>query len=213
MLFDERDQKLNERVTDEIKDSLEASIAGVWSENAISIHYEAIHNLPPKKLRQFVDLVDRNLGKFYVKHTGKPTWKLDKFEEMRESGLIYVWLTSEDNSIVGFMSFKLCSEDEDETVLYLYEIHIVPQFQALKLGGKLMQIFHALAKDLSDRKSPWYFQSCKATSLTVFTDNSPALSWYLKLGYKIHPNSPQDKHLRSGKVVKPDYYILIRSCI
>ena len=54
------------------------------------------------------------------------------------------------------------------------------------------------------------YRTVKGTALTVFSDNERAFKWYSNLGYKLTEGSPVDEKLRSGKVVKPEYYLMRR---
>ncbi|EAZ63498.2 Histone-specific N-acetyltransferase NAT4 [Scheffersomyces stipitis CBS 6054] len=212
MILDEDDVKLMVHVSSEVCARAQSVAVREWTSESATVRVSAGHSIQPELLSEFVDLVDTNLGKLYVKHSGN-NWKENKRKEMSDEGLVYLWILDRANgTLMGFMSFKLCDEGEDATVLYLYEIHIVPQYKSLKYGGQLMDVLHSIAKDLTVQAGPWYFESCLATCLTVFTDNTMALQWYLKLGYQLHPGSPQDRKLR-GKTIKPDYYILFRPCM
>ncbi|WPK24652.1 hypothetical protein PUMCH_001932 [Australozyma saopauloensis] len=54
-----------------------------------------------------------------------------------------------------------------------------------------------------------HFQSA-GTGLTVFGENAVAFRWYTSLGYLLSSQSPCDRLLRNGRVVRPEYYILYR---
>lgn len=149
------------------------------------------------RLVELFDLLDRNLGTYYCNLEG-PNWKVDKKAEMMEDGLVYLCLYS-DKSLAAFASFMQV-EEEGLDLLYLYEIQVDERFRESGLGTYLLGAFHRIAATFH----------LDGTGLTVFSDNQHALSWYLRKGYKVAPFSPQDKILRSGKTIKPDYYILLR---
>lgn len=171
-----------------------------------------IHKLNPQTLNKLISLIDDNLGSFYKKTNGR-NWKLEKLEEMNESGLIYI-IYSLNDEIISFLSIKLVSEFNDSRVLYLYEIHINPKLHSMKIGSLLMSKFHDFStylNSLADNpkfKLSQYFDN-DATNLTVFSDNLRALNWYFKLGYDYTLDSLRDK-VKNGKVIKPSTYMLTR---
>ncbi|CCH40723.1 Histone-specific N-acetyltransferase NAT4 [Wickerhamomyces ciferrii] len=185
------------------------------------IGYDVQVSIEPKNVHEFVELVSINLGHFYSRNHGS-NWKLDKVKEMEESGLVFVSIWDHDQ-LVGFISF-VDTIDDDIRVLYLYEIQINPNHQGKSLGKLFINYFHDLAKYLSKINNKIYSnynnnnphdyldrtETLKGTKLTVFSDNS-VLDWYIKLGYDKSEDSPQDRKLRSGKVIKPEYYLLFRS--
>lgn len=151
-------------------------------------------------LDKFIQVMSSTIGNLYLKHKGK-NWKTEKLAEMKEFGLVYAYYVNDKtNEIAAFTSFLHSVYSNGGTSLYLYEIHVLPGYQKSKIGTQLINSFHLIAKKLN----------CK-TELTVFSDNSNALSWYEGLNYEISIDSPQNRVLKSGRVIKPDYYILERS--
>ncbi|KAK6464130.1 acyl-CoA N-acyltransferase [Scheffersomyces coipomensis] len=185
-------------------------------------HWQTIHKpiskLSSSNLKQFLDLVDDNLHQYYEVHHGK-LWKDDKRDEMQEDGLIYVWYEFK-GELVGFISFKLVDDEEgiDGSVFYLYEIQIKEKFRGQKIGTKLMKnlenlVIYIRTKSNDDKILKInQLQQLSGIALTVFSQNKVAFEWYIRLGFKLSPSSPRDKVLRNGKVLKPDYYILYKSC-
>ncbi|KAI5969097.1 RNY1, partial [Candida margitis] len=166
-------------------------------------------NLPKSFFKSIVDVIEETIGDLYVKNNGN-NWKREKKMELKEPGLIFVLFTDPKTSkVVAFICFKLCLEDENNLVLYLYEIHVTSDHQGQGLGQYLIDQFHKLCVDLSNSSNLLYRQ-LSGTALTVFSDNERALSWYSNMGYKLTDDSPSDKLLRNGKVRKPDYYLLKR---
>lgn len=70
-------------------------------------------------------------------------------------------------------------------------------------------IDQSLMRDLKALPQNKHF-AVSGTGLTVFSDNTRALTWYLGLGYLFASNSPVDRTLRRGVIKKPEYYILYR---
>ncbi|EMG48277.1 hypothetical protein G210_1162 [Candida maltosa Xu316] len=172
-------------------------------------HSEPAHNLEDDQLQNFIDVIDDNIGDLYVKNRG-PDWKDDKEEEMTEPGLIFVWFTDDNDELVGYLSFKICIDDDDIFVVYLFEIHLTENFQGKKIGQQLIDQFHEFAKLLHNSSHNLY-KNVTATALTVFSENERALNWYKKLNYELTGGSPVDRKLRNGKIVKPEYYLMRRS--
>lgn len=157
------------------------------------------------KIPNLLSLIDTNLRQHYIRTQGRQ-WQKEKKEEMVTPGLVYILYVCDDK-LVAFLSYMLTRGD-DEPVLYLYEIHVDPAYQHLRVGSRLLLDFHRLALTLKSPETPPLLH-CQATMLTVFSDNTNALRWYLKLGYILADDSPTDRKLRNHTVV-PEYYILKR---
>ncbi|ODV81735.1 uncharacterized protein CANTADRAFT_45487 [Suhomyces tanzawaensis NRRL Y-17324] len=168
------------------------------------LNWAPVEQLRTVDIALFLGLLRLNLNDFYVAHHG-PNWMEDKQEEMLEPGLVYVWYTSA-KGLLGFVLFKVC-ENDDMIVLYLYEIHVNPEVHNQSIGTHLLTSFHALIPILHQCEHP-HLQDIEGTGLTVFSDNVRAFEWYIRMGYQYTLDSPRDRKLRSGKIVKPDYYLL-----
>ena len=111
-------------------------------------------------LRQFLNILDINLGNIYKRvssriYNNRKSWKVNKWEEMLSSGLIYVsyWggTDTENNSKrhcgrpMVFLSFMLTEEIDvsrlgiTDFVVYLYEIQILPEIRGLGIGQRLLK--------------------------------------------------------------------------
>ncbi|GEQ66690.1 hypothetical protein JCM33374_g353 [Metschnikowia sp. JCM 33374] len=177
-----------------------------------TLHILPVSQMDTPQIEQFLGVVDKCLGPFYARHKG-PSWKIDKLDEMAEPGLIYIWYEHH-GSVSCFLSLMMVLEPLGKT-LYLYEIHVSPEYQGRRLGSRLMGFFHDYGNFLNQKahQSPsgqTRHLASVATGLTVFSDNEKAKNWYFKLGYDFSADSPLDKRLRNGKVVKPSFYILYR---
>ncbi|CDR38857.1 CYFA0S02e07228g1_1 [Cyberlindnera fabianii] len=165
----------------------------------------------PESIIPSLHLLKKTIGALYTKHKGQ-NWLSEKIEEMLEEGLTYVTYTTTDNRLVAFESFVL-TEDEGVILLYLYEVHVDPEFHGLSIGTTLIESLHGLAETI--RKGEQTFDGVDVsgimgTKLTVFSDNTRALNWYKKLGYVLSDDSPRDRQLRGKKLVKPSYYLMER---
>lgn len=104
-----------------------------------------------------------------------------------------------DDKILGFTSFTLeLDPDTQIPQLYIYEIHLLPFARSCGLGTHLMSLNEMIARKLGLEK----------VMLTVFTCNSKAEGMYRGMGYEEDEESPVERVLRSGKVVRPRYLIL-----
>ncbi|EGW30800.1 uncharacterized protein SPAPADRAFT_56765 [Spathaspora passalidarum NRRL Y-27907] len=202
--FNEEDFDLMETIAEDLCLN---RVTPIDLDEEFEFHCEPSHNIAEEEIFRFIDVIDDNIGHLYLRCKGAD-WKDDKEDELTEPGLIYIWFTREEE-LVGFDCFKLCLDDDNKMVLYLYEIHLTEEYQCQHFGGKLIAEFHNLAKKLKDSNHDLY-KHLEGTGLTVFTDNLSALNWYENLGYKLTEASPQDKTLRNGKNVKPDYYLMRR---
>lgn len=133
-------------------------------------------------------------------------WSLaKKRKEMKLPDLKYILLvehllTAESTvkiQVIGFISFMITYEDGHE-VVYIYEIHFVPEWQGKGLGQKLMETVESIGKSVGVEKA----------MLTVFRSNARAVTWYEKLGYVEDEFSPEARMMRNGVVKEPTYTIL-----
>lgn len=196
---------------------LESLIESAFPETYGDI-YDRTVEINPQNVESFASLVKINLGEFYSRINGID-WFDDKVIEMQERGLVYVSY-KKNNEVIGFVSFVDTWDDEDGRVLYLYEIQISPNYQGEGLGKKLIESFHKLALKMSKTDLPssgnitGYLNNnddkrLSATKLTVFSENK-VVNWYKNLGYLLSEDSPRDRKLRNGKIIKPDYYLMVR---
>ncbi|CAH6721953.1 hypothetical protein CLIB1444_07S06172 [[Candida] jaroonii] len=162
------------------------------------------HQLSEDSLKQYMNLIDTTIGNLYYIMDGKH-WKIDKLQEMKEIGLVYI--SYETDKLVCFVSVMVVL-DHGIKKLYLYEIHVDPSYQHSKLGTLLMDGVQKLALDLDSCGDENL--SCKGVNLTVFSANELSYNWYLKRGFRITDNSPQDRVLRNGTSIKATYYLMAR---
>jgi ribosomal protein S18 acetylase RimI-like enzyme len=139
-------------------------------------------------------------------HGWDPDWKK---KEMRLPVMRYLLVRREpdakgesqenDSKILAFLSFMLTMDDnERDSVLYVYELHLDTTVRSTGLGKYLMGFAETIGKNVGVVK----------IMLTVFTSNEHAEAFYRRLGYDNDVSSPEAKKLRGGVVKKPDYWIL-----
>jgi ribosomal protein S18 acetylase RimI-like enzyme len=102
-----------------------------------------------------------------------------------------------DQSIIGFLSFML-TQEEEENVVYIYEIHVSEHFRDCGLGRHLF----SMAEHIGD------VTGMDKAMLTVFIRNTHARQWYDSRGYSVDEISPRPRKLRGGRSIEPDYEIL-----
>ena len=100
----------------------------------------------------------------------------------------------------GFLSFMLTYEDGKE-VIYVYEVHFAEALRKRGLGRLLMGLVEEVGRKVGVEKA----------MLTVFVANRGARSFYERLGYDVDEFSPEERKLRGGIVIVPDYVILSKS--
>ena len=120
-----------------------------------------------------------------------------KWKEMKLPDMKYIVLVNPDDVVAGFVSFMVTYEDGQE-VVYIYEIHLIPSFQALGLGRNMMHVVEGFASNVRVAK----------VMLTVFRANQRAITWYTKLGYQEDEFSPGPRKMRNGTTIQPSYIIL-----
>jgi ribosomal protein S18 acetylase RimI-like enzyme len=128
---------------------------------------------------------------------------------MREADMRYILLrpsnpspSPDDKSgpatpISGFIAFMLTLEEE-QPVIYIYEIHTVPAARGIGLGKHMMSLIETIGRNAGMWKS----------MLTVFTRNTHAEELYRRLGYVVDEIGPQVRKLRGGKIKRPEYFIM-----
>ncbi|KAH0286807.1 hypothetical protein KCU62_g6422, partial [Aureobasidium sp. EXF-3399] len=102
-----------------------------------------------------------------------------------------------DSLITGFLSFMI-TQEEEENVVYIYEIHISEHFRDCGLGRHLFSMVEHIG-DVTEMDK---------AMLTVFKRNTYARRWYDSRGYSVDEISPRPRKLRGGRSIEPDYEIL-----
>lgn len=90
-------------------------------------------------------------------------------------------LPSEDEDIIGFMCLRFeVGSDKSECALYVYELHVDPDYQRQGLGQELMKMAKVIGTEFKMDK----------IMLTSFRFNLEALKFYQKLNYITDKSSP-----------------------
>lgn len=102
--------------------------------------------------------------------------------------------------VYGFVSYMITYEDGYE-VVYIYEIHLQPEFCGLGIGKVLLGMVEDIGRTIKVEKA----------MLTVFKSNKGAVKWYDRMGYSVDDFSPQPRVMRNGTIKEPKYIILSKS--
>ncbi|KAF3936611.1 hypothetical protein ABW19_dt0209155 [Dactylella cylindrospora] len=184
-------------------------VNGVPQSSSYNIELYMSSTLPDNVFSDCFDLLEANLSESY-RATTKGWQPKKKKEEMKHPAMRYLILTSGSTTeptstdpekiqptFVGFLEFMV-TEEEGSEVIYTYEIDIVPSYQGLGLGRKLLDVAEEFGKRVGVEKA----------MLTVFDSNRGARRFYEREGYEIDDISPEPKILRNGLVKQPTFHIL-----
>ncbi|KFX90136.1 hypothetical protein O988_08333 [Pseudogymnoascus sp. VKM F-3808] len=120
-----------------------------------------------------------------------------KYLLVRSTGAHDVGRERKAGDIEAFVSFMPTIEDEQE-VLYVYEIHLAPTLRRSGLGRQLMMLVEGVAQKIGVEK----------VMLSCFTRNVIAKGFYEGIGYEKDEYSPPPRVLRDGREVEEAYVIL-----
>ncbi|KEF63181.1 uncharacterized protein A1O9_01158 [Exophiala aquamarina CBS 119918] len=173
----------------QVKNASNASVLQTGYEDASTISKQA--------LEACLDLIEQTSAHDY-KNSEAGWSRAKKKKEMKLPDMKYITLNDErpNHMIAGFVSFMITYEDGFE-VVYVYEIHLAPEWQAQGLGKSLIIAVETIGKNVGAEK----------IMLTVFKANRRAVDWYCKLGYVEDEFSPEPRKLRNGTVKEPTYVI------
>jgi len=168
----------------------------------LPVHVKSVFDdastLSQQALEECLNLIEQTSADDY-KNSEAGWSRAKKKKEMKLPDMKYVTLNDEgsNNTVAGFVSFMITYEDGYE-VVYVYEIHLAPEWQAQGLGKSLIGAVESIGKNVGVEK----------IMLTVFKANRRAVEWYHKLGYVEDEFSPEPRKLRNGTIKEPTYIIL-----
>ncbi|KAF3206020.1 hypothetical protein TWF192_000658 [Orbilia oligospora] len=159
--------------------------------------------LPSEVFDNCFDLLEANMSAAY-KATSRGWNPRKKKEEMKHPAMRYLVLTvvesGDKSSFVGFLEFMI-TEEEGSEVIYTYELDILPDYQKLGLGKKLLDVAEEFGRRVGVEKA----------MLTVFDSNRGARRFYEREGYDLDEISPEPKVLRNGTIKPSTYHILSKA--
>ncbi|PTB68861.1 acyl-CoA N-acyltransferase [Trichoderma citrinoviride] len=165
-----------------------------------ALEFLSSHELSKDDFKACFDLIELTSGADY-KNSSVGWHPAMKKKEMKSPDLRYILVKDEEQGAVRGFTSLMPTFENNEPVLYCYEVHLTPELQGSGLGKHLMAQLITIAE---------HIPSTRKVMLTCFTSNTNGLRFYDKLGFAKDDFSPRDRTLRGGKVVKPDYVILSR---
>lgn len=121
------------------------------------------------------------LPKAYRDKENNLSQKLAMWEKIISSSSVNTWIAYDaENNSIGFISYFTKDRECEITTLY-----ILPQYQGLGLGSKLM---YAAIDDISQ------YDRCSALSLWVLKTNLPAINFYEKFDFKSDGQCDEELH-------------------
>ncbi|KAF4667489.1 hypothetical protein FOZ61_008205, partial [Perkinsus olseni] len=148
--------------------------------------------LPKGLLDRIIDITRDNMKTSYDAALGWDNWDDHiKRDEMSHklSRFLLRWRegatdsrTAED--LVAFVHFRFerADDDDQQSVLYVYEIQVVSSYQRRGIGRELMELVEEVATQLG----------IDLVMLTCLKNRPEGLAFYkTKLGYTLHPSSPE----------------------
>ncbi|KAK6527096.1 hypothetical protein TWF281_010288 [Arthrobotrys megalospora] len=159
-------------------------------------------SLPSEVFDNCFDLLEANMSGSY-KATSRGWHPRKKKEEMKHPAMRYLVLSADngvESTFVGFLEFMI-TEEEGSEVIYTYELDLLPAYQKLGLGKKLLDVAEEFGKRVGVEKA----------MLTVFDSNKGARRFYEREGYDLDEISPDPKILRNGTIKPSTYHILSKA--
>ncbi|EER00220.1 conserved hypothetical protein [Perkinsus marinus ATCC 50983] len=144
-------------------------------------------------LDRVIDITRENMKTSYDAALGWANWDDHvKREEMshKHSRFLLRWREGKSGSartaddLVAFVHFRFerADDDDQQSVLYVYEIQVASPYQRQGIGGELMQLVEAIALQLG----------MDIVMLTCLKNRPQGLAFYkTKLEYTLHPSSPE----------------------
>ncbi len=128
-----------------------------------------------------LDLTRRNMKSMYEACPGWGWDDADKGAELehRDARFLVAFDMKKNEAPVAFAHVRF-EVEEDQPILYVYELQVCTSAQGCGLGTWLMQHVQAIAKDCG----------LSHIMLTVFCSNKNAMNFYRNLGYTVDPSSP-----------------------
>jgi len=147
-------------------------------------------DLTDRDYEQLMELLERNMASQYR----ESSWGWDrakKMNELRDEDIRVITIVGDDNSLLGFSSFKFSQED-DAIVLYVHEFQISGHVARKGLGQHLMNLLERVAR----------FWRMDWIMLTIFNANTVARSFYESQGFIRDSTSPElgDHQIMSKKL-------------
>jgi len=165
-----------------VEDPLEALVAfQKYNRNGLDLTMccKKVTNMTEEEVEVAFKLVQENMQTLY--ENSNWGWKeSEKREEMLEENARYLFAVDGEKNIVGVSHFRF-DLDEDDEVLYCYEIQLVDAVRGNGLGKFMMQVLELMALKAKMKK----------VLLTVFKANERAINFFNKMKYTVDETSPR----------------------
>ncbi|TFK77035.1 acyl-CoA N-acyltransferase [Pluteus cervinus] len=147
--------------------------------------------------RQMIwDILEENMAAMFIASTSFKWDPEGKRGDLFHPDSRFIAVLDEESKLIAYTMFRFEYEDE-EMLIYCYELQVVPSGQGGGLGKRLMRYLAVIGTE-------WHMQKLM---LTVFNNNAPAMELYRKLGFVADSTSPYPGEImEDGGIV--DYSIL-----
>lgn len=141
-----------------------------WNRN----HFEQVFKILQKSWRNaFATFIPGEDLTLYLNQT----YNKEKLEELFTDGNVFCFVAEIDGSAVGWLKLTI---DKNDNKFYLSSIYVLPEYQKLKIGGRLMEIAFSTAKG----------KGFSEIWIGVMEKNIIALRWYEKAGFIFEEKHP-----------------------
>eukprot|EP00794_Sanderia_malayensis_P019947 gene19947-21900_t len=171
-------------------DSL-ASVFRKYERNGLDISFSCKKSTTMTKDEKDVtmNLTKRNMQTLYEQSSWG--WNdADKEEEMMDERAWYLLAKDQEDNVVAISHFRFDFDNDDE-VLYCYEIQLEKRVRGKGLGKFMLQILELIG----------FRAKMKKVMVTVFKDNTDAVQFFNNLKFIVDETSP-----RYYDPMSPDYY-------
>jgi len=144
----------------------------------LTICCKKVEQMKEEEIEVAFKMVEENMQALY--ENSNWGWKeKDKRDEMTEENARYLLAVDGEKNIVGMSHFRF-DVDEDDEVIYCYEIHLIKSIRGKGLGKFMMQVLELMALKTKMKK----------ILLTVFKANERAVNFFNKQKYTVDETSP-----------------------
>jgi len=105
-------------------------------------------------------------------------YDLLKLKNLFDSGIVHGCVALVDEFTVGFSKTFW---DESESKFFITSLYVLPQYQKLSLGKRMLEYGVNIARSSYNLDRVW---------LGVMVENKPAIDWYLRQGFIFEESKP-----------------------
>lgn len=151
-----------------------------YNKNGIKCNVKSFKH-PPAELHSWLfELTKSCMFDYYDKSNG---WddKIKQAELFEDRSRYLIAFNEEDDKPVGFVHFRF-EYDQNEYIIYIYELHVEEAFRNKGLGRFLTQAVEFIGLK----------NGVELVLLTLFKENVGSCRFFQKLNYRPHPSSPEE---------------------